>query len=84
MAGIEIATGELFDKHRPTQYKKLHATLRNLLLHKLMTPMPAAHRNRWCNSSACACMGAANCCGGLTEHGFTEKEWSAWLERNAH
>ena len=49
---------------------------------ELMDEMPEEWRLRWCNSQACACMGGANCSGGLMKMGFTKAEWIDWLKRN--
>ncbi len=37
---------------------------------------------RWCESSMCACMGAANCAGGLSAHLYSKKEWIIWKNSN--
>lgn len=34
-------------------------------IQKELKAMPEDWRNRWCSSSACACLGAANCSGQL-------------------
>lgn len=33
---------------------------------------------KWCDSSACACLGCANNSGGLNKRGVTKEEWQEW------
>lgn len=45
--------------------------------------VPEYWRHRWCNSGGpCACMGAANCSGGLSGQGYTHEQWQEWVEKN--
>lgn len=37
---------------------------------------------RWCNSEWCACMGAANCSGSLSDYLYTKTEWILWKDVN--
>lgn len=47
-------------------------------IHEVMDAMPEQWRGRWCGGGFCACMGAANCSGGLLRNGFTIEDWKAW------
>lgn len=47
-----------------------------------MSEMPDHLRYRWCGGGPCACMGAANCNGGLSGKGYTKAEWDAWVAAN--
>lgn len=47
-----------------------------------MAEMPEGWRARWCGGGICACMGAANCSGGLRAKGFTQADWQDWKKRN--
>ncbi len=49
-----------------------------LTIHEVMEAMPEQWRHRWCGGSACACLGGANCSGGLMRHGFTKQDWEDW------
>lgn len=46
--------------------------------------IPESWRYRWCNAgpSPCACMGGANCSGGLRGKGFTQEQWQEWVSKN--
>lgn len=44
--------------------------------------MPEQWRYRWCASGPCACMGGANCSGGLSRQGFTFEQWQEWVSNN--
>lgn len=44
--------------------------------------MPEHWRYRWCSSGPCACMGGANCSGGLRAKGFTFEQWQEWVNEN--
>jgi hypothetical protein len=48
----------------------------------LLQDMHESWRYRWCGGGWCACMGAANCSGGLSSHGFTKEDWEAWVAKN--
>jgi hypothetical protein len=39
-------------------------------------------RERWCESSLCACMGCTNSSGGARAAGVTKEEWEAWKVRH--
>lgn len=49
---------------------------------EFMAEMPDGWRTRWCGGGICACMGAANCSGGLRAKGFTQADWQDWKKRN--
>lgn len=49
---------------------------------EFMAEMPDGWRTRWCGGGICACMGAANCSGGLRAKGFTQADWHDWKKRN--
>lgn len=64
---------------------------RVLELHIAIQQVPEEWRYRWCGPKtgeetqdwhACACMGAANCSGGLGRGGFTREEWEEWVAQN--
>ncbi|MBI6882387.1 hypothetical protein [Pseudomonas putida] len=44
--------------------------------------VPEPHRYRWCQSGPCACMGGANCSGGMSRKGFTHEQWQEWVAKN--
>lgn len=44
--------------------------------------VPESWRYRWCSSGPCACMGGANCSGGLRGLGFTFEQWQEWVAKN--
>lgn len=44
--------------------------------------VPESWRYRWCGGSFCACMGAANCSGGMSGKGYTHEEWQGWVSEN--
>lgn len=41
----------------------------------LLLKMPAEWAMRWCPGGICACIGAANCSGGLAKLGVTEEQY---------
>jgi len=47
-----------------------------------MKEMPKEWRYRWCEGKICACLGAANCSGGLSAKGFTKQQWEHWKADN--
>lgn len=47
-----------------------------------MRQLPLEFALRWCDSGACACMGAANCSGGLAKRGVSKAEWCEWWKRS--
>lgn len=60
-------------------------------LHVAIQQIYPEWRYRWCGPEvdepaqdwhACACMGAANCSGGLGRAGFTRAEWEEWVAQN--
>jgi hypothetical protein len=48
----------------------------------VMKEMQEHLRYRWCGGGWCACMGAANCSGGLSGKGFSKEDWEAWVAAN--
>jgi len=36
----------------------------------------------WCENTLCACVGAANCSGALSENLYTKKDWILWKNKN--
>lgn len=49
----------------------------------LMLRMHPAERLSWCEAQACACVGAANCSGGLLDKGYSKADWQKWLDNNS-
>lgn len=49
----------------------------------VMQEIPEPWRYRWCKADGpCACMGAANCSGGLSRQGYSMEEWDGWVGVN--
>jgi hypothetical protein len=48
----------------------------------VLQDMHESWRYRWCAGGWCACMGAANCSGGLSGKGYTKEDWEAWVAQN--
>jgi hypothetical protein len=46
----------------------------------LLRAMPEEWRHRWCESGPCACIGAANCSGGLRKAGVTREQYDEALD----
>lgn len=54
----------------------------NKSLNSHMNTLPLDWKYRWCESDVCACLGAANCSGGLIKNGFTKEQWQEWVNKN--
>lgn len=39
---------------------------------------------RWCESMMCACAGAANCSGSLSDYLYTKRDWVVWKSKNRY
>lgn len=62
-------------KEQITEFKKNRPSISTLLKSK------GSDAYRWCESTACCCVGSSNCSGGLSSYMYTKKEWILWKSK---